>query len=143
MGKTGEQRFNDIKDEYIKQYKRINNKDVTLKYEKGFVVIIIKDSLFRHRYRVSEFEVMTKNIALRPDYSPEKPPVKKTFETILKPEEVIKEDGGQAMIFTASTPFEEEMGLFVRIQSWDEKKEHTEFKNFEGRKIRITIETIK
>lgn len=143
MGQTGEQRFNAIKDEYIKQYKRVNNKNIDLKYEKGFAVFIINNSLFNHKYRISELETMTKNIATRPDYSPEKPYEHKIFETILKPEEVLKEDGGQAMVFTVSDPFQEENGLFVRIQSWDENKEHTEFKKFEGRKIRITIETIK
>ena len=143
MKQTGQERFNIIKDEYSKQYKRVNNKDIVLSYQKGFVHVQIDSSLFSMKFRLSEFEVMTKRLTESPDYSPEKPQEEKVFETILKPEEVIKEDGGQAMVFTVSDPFQEENGLFVRIQSWDENKEHTEFKKFEGRKIRITIETIK
>ncbi len=59
----------------------------------------------------------------------------------LKKKDVSVEDGGQAMV---SDPFSTngDNGMFVRIQSWDEKKKHEDFKKFQGRKIRVTIETV-
>jgi len=61
--------------------------------------------------------------------------------TEILPSEVIKEDIGQALIVDAAQN-DEENGMFIRIQSWDENKEHTEFNSFVGRKVKITIETI-
>lgn len=53
------------------------------------------------------------------------------------------EDGGQAMIIrNGLSDNEEENGMFVKLQSWDENKEHKVLKKFVGRNIRITIETI-
>ena len=37
---------------------------------------------------------------------------------------------------------DDDNGMFIRIQSWDENKKHKEFKTFMGRKVKITIETI-
>jgi len=59
-----------------------------------------------------------------------------------KLDQVTTEDGGQALI---SDPFElsaGDNGIFVRVQSWDEEKEHKEFKKFQDKEIRITVETI-
>ncbi len=50
------------------------------------------------------------------------------------------EDGGCAMI--AHIEDEADVGMFVRIQSWDESKEHKDFKSLIGKKIRVTIEVI-
>jgi hypothetical protein len=142
----GKIKFDELKDRYISNFKRTNSKncDVTLSYEDGFVIIKVKTSLSsgKHKHRISEFEKMTLTLEGRPDYSERKSSEKKVFEKKLNTEEMTKEDGGQAMIFTISEPFEEENGMFVRIQSWDENKEHKELKKFEGRKVRITIETI-
>jgi hypothetical protein len=60
-----------------------------------------------------------------------------------KLEDVANEDGGMALI---SEPFAgpnaEDNGMFVKIQSWDEECKHDDFKKFQGRKIKVTIETI-
>jgi hypothetical protein len=59
-----------------------------------------------------------------------------------KLDQVTTEDGGQALI---SDPFElsaGDNGIFVRVQSWDEEKEHKEFKKFQDKEIRITVETV-
>jgi len=56
-------------------------------------------------------------------------------------DEIDTEDGGQAKIFTASKD-DLDNGVFVRICSWDENKNHEDFKKFVGRRIKITIETI-
>lgn len=59
------------------------------------------------------------------------------------------EDGGQAIIATASLDKngkeEDEFnnkGVYARIISWDNDKEHKEMAKFLGRKIKVTIETI-
>lgn len=51
------------------------------------------------------------------------------------------EDGGEALIFHAS-PDDEDTGMFVKIQSWDESTAHVDFNKFVDKKVRITIETI-
>jgi len=45
------------------------------------------------------------------------------------------------LIFTASKD-DLDNGMFVRVCSWDENKNHEDFKKFVGRRIKITIETI-
>lgn len=60
----------------------------------------------------------------------------------LKKKDVSVEDGGQALVSDPFNSDKEVDGMFVRIQSWDEKKKHEDFKKFQGRKIRVTIETI-
>jgi len=65
-----------------------------------------------------------------------------TTSGFLDPIEVRKEDGGQALIFEMSEDMESESGIYIKIVSWDEEKNHTEFNSFIGRKIKITIETI-
>lgn len=141
-----ETKFNELKDRYVNNFRRTNgpSSDVTLSYKDGFVIMKTKTrtSSGESKYRVSELEKLTLTLESRPDYTEPKLYEKKVFEKRLNPEEAKKEDGGQAIIFTVSEPFEEENGMFVRIQSWDDKKEHTDLKKFEGRKIRITIETI-
>jgi len=52
------------------------------------------------------------------------------------------EDGGQAKIIAMSQSPEEDNGMFVKIQSWDETLKHEEFEKFVGRKVKIIIETI-
>lgn len=63
--------------------------------------------------------------------------------TEMKQEEIDIEDGGQALIFTATQDDEEDIdGMFVRVQSWDETKKHKEMSQFIGKKIKITVEVI-
>lgn len=53
------------------------------------------------------------------------------------------EDSGQAKILTLNTS---DLHLFIRLQSWDENKEHKEFeefiKNTYGKNLKITFEVI-
>lgn len=60
-----------------------------------------------------------------------------TFEGQCEPE---KDDGGQALIAEfgeASVP-----QMFVRLQSWDEQKQHQVMRDLEGKRLRITVEVI-
>lgn len=50
------------------------------------------------------------------------------------------EDGGAARILTVDHPDDE--CFFVRLQSWDETGQHDLLKKLEGKRIRITIETL-
>lgn len=54
------------------------------------------------------------------------------------------EDSGKALISEFNLPDaqDEDVGCFVRLQSWDELRAHTVFKHFEGRQVRITVETL-
>jgi hypothetical protein len=65
-----------------------------------------------------------------------------TFEEVFdnKNAMIEREDGGCAMIGTISD--NADVGMFVRIQSWDEGKEHKDFKSLLGKKIRVTIEVV-
>lgn len=62
------------------------------------------------------------------------------IEGQIRPEQVDVEDGGMAMI---GQPDEESLHpFFVKLQSWDETKQHTTFKNFIGKRVRVTVEII-
>ncbi|AFU88274.1 hypothetical protein CcrColossus_gp404 [Caulobacter phage CcrColossus] len=66
--------------------------------------------------------------------------MKVVMEGVVDPK---KEDGGMALI---AEGFEhnphEPNGMFVRLQSWDEKKEHITFNQFVGKKVRVTVEVV-
>lgn len=64
------------------------------------------------------------------------------IEQTLISSELEIEDGGCAKIFTAVQNETDDYGIFVRICSWDESKQHSELEGFINRKVRITIETI-
>lgn len=51
------------------------------------------------------------------------------------------EDGGAARIACISGD-DQNSCLFVRIQSWDELNRHEEFRELEGKRVRVTIEVI-
>ena len=56
-----------------------------------------------------------------------------------------KEDGGMARIATIDDMVggsDPDRGLFVRVQSWDETKEHLLAKKLTGKKVKITIEVL-
>jgi hypothetical protein len=57
------------------------------------------------------------------------------FEGVIEP---TVEDSGQAMIAEIS----DGGALFVRLQSWDELGEHAAFREFDGKRVRITIEAL-
>ena len=50
------------------------------------------------------------------------------------------QDGGQAQIveFTGNN----EVGVFVRVQSWDPDKEHANIKLMMGKRVRVTVEIL-
>ena len=52
------------------------------------------------------------------------------------------EDGGQALILKdfGGTELEGDGSLFVRVQSWDDDKEHPLMNSLVGKTIRITVE---
>lgn len=53
------------------------------------------------------------------------------------------EDSGQAIILTtAGDGVEGGPGMFVRVQSWDETRQHEELRKFNGRRLRVTVEVI-
>jgi hypothetical protein len=65
-----------------------------------------------------------------------------------------KEDGGRALIATINDIEDADCGMFVRIQSWDDVStgkdeqgyevgfKHTQARQFEGKKVRVTVEVI-
>jgi len=58
------------------------------------------------------------------------------------PGELRVEDGGQAQILTVYGDPDVDEGVFVRIQSWSEARQHSEMEGLVGKKLRITIEAI-
>jgi len=64
------------------------------------------------------------------------------FEQKIKERDVEVEDGGSAKIVCVDGAMQEDNGMFVKLQSWDEELKHTDFNKFVGRKVRITVETI-
>lgn len=71
--------------------------------------------------------------------------MKKIFEGILSSDEIIIEDQGKAILTEPiNDPNDENLdaGMFVRLQSWDDDKIHSDFKQFIGKKIKITVEII-
>jgi hypothetical protein len=71
----------------------------------------------------------------------------KTIEGIA--DDITKEDGGAAIIVTLAD--DQEFGIFVRIQSWDEnawngaiplEDVHEDIKKILNKKVRVTIEVL-
>ena len=56
------------------------------------------------------------------------------------------EDGGQAIICDRlsfnTEDSDDDNGMFVIIQSWDEEELHSDINLFKNKKVKITIETI-
>lgn len=57
-------------------------------------------------------------------------------------ENLRREDSGCALIEDVGTDGVEDNGVFVRIQSWDETKEHKDFNALKGKRVRVTIEVV-
>ena len=55
-----------------------------------------------------------------------------------------KEDGGQALICYFGDYDDTDSGMFVRLQSWDERNKngHPEADRLKGKRVRITIEEL-
>ncbi len=81
--------------------------------------------------------------------------MKIVIEDEFRPEEVSREDGGSALIWTTkafpddpndddpNVSHDEGVGVFFRFQSWDwPDQKHELFKQFVGKKVRITIESL-
>lgn len=62
------------------------------------------------------------------------------FETQVDHPAVDIEDGGRAKILSLDD--NSEVGLFVRVQSWDETKEHKDFNQLLGKRVRVTVEIL-
>jgi hypothetical protein len=61
------------------------------------------------------------------------------FGAFIKQGDVSVEDGGCAKIVRLNGACIE--NLFIRLQSWNDDKEHPEFDYLIGRRVRVTIET--
>ena len=64
------------------------------------------------------------------------------FETYIDENEIDTEDGGAAKIILLDDGSLKDHGVFFVMHSWDEELSHTEFEQFEGRRVRVTVETI-
>ncbi len=74
---------------------------------------------------------------------------KQTFtkEVAIKPDHIYVDDGGCYKEFAVEDNEDEDNedednGMFIRVCSWDDFKEHKDFNRFINRKLKITIETI-
>lgn len=52
------------------------------------------------------------------------------------------EDSRMAMIVQIDDNEEYDNGMFVRIQSWDETKQHADASRMLGKRVRVTVEII-
>jgi hypothetical protein len=50
------------------------------------------------------------------------------------------QDGGQAQLVEFANT--SETGLFVRLQSWDDQREHTEMALLLNKRVRVTVEVL-
>ena len=55
--------------------------------------------------------------------------------------DIEREDGGQAVIITLDSGSTRN-GMFVRLQSWDETKEHAALQPFLDKRLRVTVEVL-
>lgn len=64
------------------------------------------------------------------------------FETYIDEDEIDHEDGGCARLTFLDDGVEKDTGVFFIMHSWDEDLKHEQFEQFEGRRVRVTVETI-
>lgn len=50
------------------------------------------------------------------------------------------EDGGAALVLTISD--ENDVGMFVRVQSWDPSGRHDEMRKLFGKRVRVRVEIL-
>ena len=67
---------------------------------------------------------------------------KMTFEQDWMPKWLDVEDGGAARIYPVGADMDATSGMEVRLHSYDESLAHTDFRQFEGKRLRVTIEVI-
>lgn len=64
------------------------------------------------------------------------------FTTYVDSDEIDIDDAGAARMVLLDDGTDKDTGVFLIMHSWDEDKQHEEFEQFEGRMVKITIETI-
>jgi hypothetical protein len=64
--------------------------------------------------------------------------MKLIFEHFVEPTDVKTEDSGQAKIIQVD---DNDLPVFVRLQSWDESTKHPLFNRIIGKRVRVTVET--
>lgn len=65
---------------------------------------------------------------------------KMVFEQVWEAKFLDVEDGGAARIYPVEGPIADCME--VRLHSYDESLKHTAFKQFEGKRLRVTVEVV-
>lgn len=60
----------------------------------------------------------------------------------VKQSELEFEDGNNFVAYRISDNTEKDDGIYVKMCSWDETKNHLDFKKFVNKKIKVTIETL-
>lgn len=79
----GEKRFNELKANYVQDYKRTTGKEVKkIFYEKNFVNLETELGIL-YKYRVSQFETMCVTISLRKDFKPKEKKTMQVFAEVL------------------------------------------------------------
>lgn len=73
-------------------------------------------------------------------------------EQVVTRADIETEDGGCAKIMTFSGEetctdaehqnFEDPDGMFVRVQSWSDFKQHTDFDKMVGKRVKVTVELL-
>lgn len=66
--------------------------------------------------------------------------MRKVFERAVTAADVEIDDGGMARIIQMDDGGDE--GIFVRVQSWSERKNHPEIEQLTNARVRVTVETV-
>lgn len=101
----GEKRFNELKDQYEKDYERTNGKKITsLCYKNGYVVI--NSNNWENKVKISKFEEMCVTISLRKDFQPKvkNGKVAKLVTITLMTRVVVDENESDENIFEKARP---------------------------------------
>ena len=59
---------------------------------------------------------------------------------VIDEEWIAVEDGGMAKMYQFVPNDDKDEGMFVRLQSWDEYKDHVDFDKLIGKKVTVTVE---
>lgn len=108
------------------KYKNLSLEEIIKKFEKS--PIGFSDDEEKKLF-IEEYQKMTDKFEIE-------------FEVKLKEKDVDTEDGGQAKIIDIVNDSNDENGIFIRLHSWDENREHLDFNKLIGRKVKIKIETL-
>lgn len=105
----GEQRFNAVKDGYIKDFNRTNRKSLaSLYYEGGYVHIVspIGETTHHSKYKIGEFETMAATLSLRKTLRPLRPVAKLVYVTLVTRVIVDESDDEVAIMAKAKKGFQ-------------------------------------